>query len=154
MHASIARAPALISRLRTYMNIRPIERQRRYRASFVDSEILTARTCFIHVHQERMIKRDVARREGLVCARGRRSYVRTYAYRAYKYACDTYVVHACDTRATRVLHAWDTRALVKLPLGGTVCATSLYSVHGDISKSPKNDGSLIEYVHVFKPRRR
>ena len=52
-----------------------------YRASFVDSEILTARTCFIHVHQERMIKRDVARREGSVCARGRRSY-------AYKYACD------------------------------------------------------------------
>ena len=128
MHASIARAPALISRLRTYMNIRPIERQRRYRASFVDSEILTARTCFIHVHQERMVKR---RREGSVCARGRRSYVRTYAYRAYKYACDTYVVHAWNTRATRVrhawytratrvLHAWDTRALVKLPLGGTV----------------------------------
>ena len=102
MRASIARAPALISRLRTYMNIRPIERQRRYRASFVDSEILTARTCFIHVHQERMIKRDVARREGSVCARGCQSYVRTYAY---KYACDTYVVHAWNTRATRVGHA-------------------------------------------------
>ena len=59
-----------------------------YRASFVDSEILTVGTCFIHVHQERMIKRDVGRREGAVCARGRRSY-------AYKYACGTYVVHAC-----------------------------------------------------------
>ena len=52
------------------------QRQRRYRASFGDSEILTARTCVILVHQERMIKRDVARREGSVCARGRRSYVR------------------------------------------------------------------------------
>ena len=50
-----------------------------------------------------MIKLDVARRGGSACARGRRSY-------AYKYACDAYVVHA-----------WDTRALVKLPLGGTVC---------------------------------
>ena len=35
-----------------------------------------------------------------------------------------------------------------------LCATSLYSVHGGISKSPKNDGCLIEYVHVFKPQRR
>ena len=122
MHVSIVRAPALISRLRTYMNIRPIERQRRYRASFVDSEILTALTCFIHVHQERTIKRDIARREGAVCARGRRSYVRTCTY-AYartnvrgtrvEHACDTRatrVVHACYTRGTRVLHAWYTRA--------------------------------------------
>ena len=59
----------------------------------------------------------------------------------YKYACDAYVVHAWDTRATRVghardtratraRHAWDTRALVKLPLGGTVhvqCVITLYA---------------------------
>ena len=47
---------------------------------------------------ERMIKRDVARREGSVCARGRRSY-------AYKYACDTYVVASVPglPRSVRVL---------------------------------------------------
>ena len=41
-----------------------------------------------------------------------------------RHACDTRatrVRHARDTRATRARHAWDTRALVKLPLGGTVC---------------------------------
>ena len=54
----------------------------------------------------------VARREGSVCVR-----VRAWSY-AYKYACDTYVVHACDTRA-----------LVKLPLGGTVHVRVLYICH-------------------------
>ena len=80
----------------------------------------------MYIHQERMIKRDVARREGSVCARGRRSYARTNmrVTRTW-YTRGTRVRHVCDTRGTRVLHAWDTRALVKLPLGGTVHVCAL-----------------------------
>ena len=85
-------------------------------------QYLHVRTCVPHI----------ARREGSVRAW---SYVRTRY--AYKYACDAYVVHAWDTRATRVRHAWytrgtrarhawDTRALVKLPLGGTVGGRHVY----------------------------
>ena len=68
----------------------------------------------VHVHVRTCVPR-VARRGARVVVR---TYVRTRY--AYKYACDAYVVHAWDTRATRARHAWDTRALVKLPLGGTV----------------------------------
>ena len=86
-------------------------------------------TCIYQYLHVRTCVPRVARREGSVRAW---SYVRTRY--AYKYACDAYVVHAWDTRATRVRHAWDTRAtrvptraLVKLPLGGTVPCSFLSS---------------------------